>query len=153
MSARSNRIWKVLGGVAVLLLAAQLVPVDRTNPPMGQAALDLPGGEVGATLEAACLDCHSHQTTWPWYGKVAPVSWWLARHVSEGREHLNFSTWGEQAVDRQDHKLEELIEMVEEGEMPLKSYQLGHPEARITDAQRQTLVQGARQAREALAGR
>jgi hypothetical protein len=75
---------------------------------------------------------------------VAPVSFFVASHVEEGREHLNFSTWGQDDAERRDHKLEELIEMVEEGEMPLRSYTLGHPEARLTDAQRRLLMEWAR---------
>jgi hypothetical protein len=150
MSKRTGTILAVAGGVAVLSLVVQLVPVDRSNPPVTDAALALPGGQAGRVLETACLDCHSHQTTWPWYSSVAPVSWWLSRHVSEGREHLNFSTWADLPPDRQDHKLEELIEMVGEGEMPLRSYTLGHPEARLGDEERQALLTWARELRRQL---
>jgi hypothetical protein len=125
--------------------------VDRSNPPVTSASLALPEGDVGQILGAACLDCHSHETSWPWYSSVAPVSWWLTHHVQEGREHLNFSIWAELPPDRQDHKLEELIEMVEEGEMPLRSYALGHPEARLADEQRRALVSWAEWLRRELA--
>jgi hypothetical protein len=103
-------------------------------------------------VERACADCHTHDTVWPWYSRVAPVSWWVVDHVEEGREHLNFSTWGTQDSDRQDHKLEELVEYVENREMPLRSYMARHPEARITDEERQKLVDWADSLRAELGG-
>jgi hypothetical protein len=144
MSKRAGTTLKIAGGFVALLLILQLVPVDRSNPPVTDDALALPDGDAGHVLGSACLDCHSYQTTWPWYAKVAPVSWWLTHHVGEGREHLNFSTWAALPPDRQDEKLEELIEMVREGEMPLRSYALGHPEARLGEGEREVLVAWAR---------
>lgn len=143
--------FKIAIGVAVVLLVSlQLVPVDRSNPPI-TAALQ-PDGEVGDVLRAACMDCHSNETVWPWYARVAPVSFFVADHVEEGREHLNLSTFGEAAPRRQDHMLEEFVEVLEEGEMPLRSYTLGHPEARLTDQQRQLLMEWARAERRTLQG-
>lgn len=135
-------VTKAAIGVAVLLLVLQLVPVDRSNPPV-TAALS-PGGAVEDVLRAACMDCHSNETVWPWYSRVAPVSIWVARHVEEGREHFNLSTYGEAEARRQDHMMEEVIEVMESGEMPLRSYTLGHPEARLTDVQRELLMEWAR---------
>jgi hypothetical protein len=100
----------------------------------------LPGGEVGQILKAACMDCHSHETVWPWYAHVTPVKFLVANHVDEGRRALNFSTWGQRTPDRQDHKLEEVVDMVKSGEMPEGSYTWMHPEARLTDAQRHALT-------------
>lgn len=135
--------WKTfLGLVALALVVMQLFPVERSNPPeMGPLAIHDP--VVADIVDRACADCHTHSTTWPWYSRVAPVSWWLSNHVEEGREHLNFSVWAGQEASRQDHKLEEVVEYVEDREMPLRSYMLGHPEARITDAERQALVDWA----------
>lgn len=131
------------GGVAALLVIAQLVPVERSNPP-ATAPLALPQGEVGEILAAACLDCHSHETRWPWYARVAPSKFLVARHVSQGREELNFSTWGDQPLSRQVRKLEEVVEEVESGHMPERSYTWLHPEARLADAQREALSSWAR---------
>lgn len=133
----------------VVFVALQLYPVDRSNPP-ARGAMDLPPGETGEVLRAACLDCHSHETVWPWYARVAPASFFVASHVDEGREHLNFSTWGSEDAESRDHMMEEIVEVLEEGEMPLRSYTLLHPEARLTDAQRDLLVGWARQQRAAL---
>lgn len=138
-----SRSWKIIGGIGLVFVLMQLWPVDRANPPVGRAAMALPAGEVGEVLRAACMDCHSHETVWPWYGRVAPGSWFMAWHVAEGREHMNLSTWGDLAADRQDHNLEEIIEMVEEAEMPLRSYTLLHGEARLSAAQRQALIDWA----------
>ncbi len=99
-------------------------------------------------MAGACNDCHTNQTVWPWYSKVPPVSFWVADHVEEGRSHFNLSAFGAYSPRQADHKLEEMIEMVEEGKMPLKSYKWGHSEARITDAQREVLIDWARAERE-----
>jgi hypothetical protein len=126
----------VLAGLAVLFIAAQLVPVDRTNPPVEREAPIT--ADVKPVLEKACFDCHSHLTRWPWYAKVAPVSWLLAYDVHEGREHMNFSVWPKRARKQID-ALDEIVEMVSEGEMPPAIYLPLHPEARLADAERQAI--------------
>jgi hypothetical protein len=128
--------------VVVLGLGIQLVPVDRSNPPV-VAELDAPP-EVRAVLDAACSDCHSHRTRWPWYSRVAPVSWLVANDVREAREKLNFSTWGTLEPREQWKAMEEIGEEVEDGEMPLLMYRLAHPEARLDERQRATLLDWAR---------
>jgi len=126
----------------VLGLGIQLVPVKRTNPPV-VADLEAPP-EVGAVLHAACYDCHSHQTRWPWYSRVAPVSWLVASDVEEARGKLNFSTWGTLEPRRQENLMDDIREEVEAGEMPLLMYRLAHPAARLDDRQRATLLAWAR---------
>jgi hypothetical protein len=115
-----------------LLGLAQLVPVSRTNPPIEQV-VDAPP-EVRALLERACYDCHSHESRWPWYSWVAPVSWLVAYDVSEAREHLNFSTWSRYDAEDRAENLEEIGEVLEEGEMPPWFYLPLHPDARLSDA-------------------
>lgn len=102
-------------------------------------------GEVSTILETACYDCHSNKTRYPWYANVMPVAYFLNDHVTDGKRHLNFSSFTNRSIALQNHKLEEIIEEVEEGEMPLESYTaLGlHPEANLTDAQRQVLIDWA----------
>ena len=88
--------------IGLFLLAAlvvmQFFRIDKSAPEVVQGddfiALMQPSEEVEALLKSACYDCHSNQTVYPWYANVAPVSWWLQHHVDEGREHLNFSVWG-----------------------------------------------------------
>ncbi|MCB9184601.1 MAG: heme-binding domain-containing protein [Flavobacteriales bacterium] len=130
-----------------LLLAfaiAQFVRPDTTNPTRDPAndliAVTHPSAEVTALLRAACYDCHSHETRYPWYVSITPVNWWMQHHVDEGREEFNMSEWGARKAKWQRHKAEESVEMVKKREMPLDSYTWGHPEARLTDAQRQALA-------------
>ena len=101
--------------------------------------------DVNRILESACNDCHSNKTNYPWYAGIQPVAWWLDHHVTEGKGELNFSAFRKLPVAVQNHKFEEIIDEVKEKKMPLPSYtQLGmHPEANLTDTQRQRLVSWA----------
>ena len=122
---------------AALLLAMQLVPVERSNPPV---AFDVPAPpHVKTVLERSCYDCHSHQTDWPWYAHVAPASWLLAYDVGEARSELNFSTWKAYRPDKQARLLEDVVEEVDEEEMPPWYYLLFHREARLSDEERESL--------------
>lgn len=132
--------WIVLGGL-ILFVGIQFVPVDTVNPPV-EFDIDAEA-EVMLVLRQACYDCHSNETTWPWYGKVAPVSWWLADHVEHARGDLNFSSWAALDPAQQAHLREEIAEEVGSGEMPLASYRLLHPQARLNDTQRSLLVDWA----------
>jgi len=93
--------------------------------------------ETRATAARACFDCHSNETTWPAYSRVAPASWLIYRDVVEGREHLNFSEW-----QRPQKDADEAAEHVRESEMPLPIYALMHPEARLTPDERERLAAG-----------
>ena len=131
-SAKANKIFTfVIGGVFLLFIAIQFVPVERDNPSVS-SEIDAPP-EVKNILERSCYDCHSNETRWPWYGKVAPVSWLVAHDVEEAREHLNFSEWGELSEDNQRGLIEESWEEVEEGKMPLKKYLIMHPGAKLSE--------------------
>jgi len=140
------RLRKWLGGfvlvVALALVAIQFVPVERTNPPARGETPSAPP-EVASVLRKACFDCHSNETRWPWYSRVAPVSWLVADDVREGRKHLNFSEWSLLDRSSREGALREIHEMVEEGEMPLAIYRLAHPEARLTDEEKAALLRWA----------
>lgn len=119
-------------------LLIQLVPYGRshTNPPvLAEPAWSSPA--IRAATVNACFDCHSNETTWPWYSNVAPLSWVLQQHVDEGREKLNFSLWGKTAQEADD-----IAEQVRDGEMPTWDYLLMHPEARLSAADRAAFVVG-----------
>jgi cytochrome c551/c552 len=128
---RTSLVLFVLGG---LFAAAQLVPVDRTNPAV-ESDVAVPG-PVNAALRRACYDCHSNETAWPWYSRVAPISWLIARDVYEGRRELNFSTWSAYEPTRRAKKLKKTVEEIREGEMPPWYYVILHPEAKLADADR-----------------
>jgi len=84
---------------------------------------------VKKNLVTACYDCHSNTTRYPFYSRIAPVSWMMARHIKEGKEHLNFSEWGKYEKKEQLKLLTEICDVVTEGEMPMKSYTLMHSSA------------------------
>jgi hypothetical protein len=130
-----------LAGAAVILAALQLFNPSRANPPVKtdfMAAAGPPPG-VAACLRAACYDCHSDETRWPWYARIAPVSWLIASDVNAGRQHLNFSDWPAEPR-RAAKQLGRVNEVVDYREMPLKKYTLLHPDARLSDAQRKEIL-------------
>lgn len=150
-----NRIWKRILFVLVLaLVVIQFFPINKENPEFEPSSdfivMTNPPAEIEMILQSTCYDCHSNKTEYPWYTSVAPVSWWIGHHIEEGREHLNFSNWGKYEPKRQDHKLEELIEEVEEGEMPLDSYTWAHADARLTAEQKEALTSWAAEIRKTI---
>jgi len=102
--------------------------------------------EVNKILTVACNDCHSNKTEYPWYANIQPVAWWLNDHVVDGKRHLNFSDFTQLPIAVQNHKFEEVIEVIEENEMPLESYTyLGlHKEANLSEEQKEALMNWAK---------
>lgn len=135
---------KILLAFLLVVLLIQLIRPERTAEPVDPLndliAVTRPSAEVEAILRTACYDCHSGQPRYPWYANVAPISWWLQHHINEGREHFDASGWGKASVKKRDHKMEEAVEMVKEGEMPLPSYTWTHRDARLNEAQRAMLT-------------
>lgn len=137
-----SRRWLVpaLATLAVLFLVAQVLPVGpgADNPPVtGEPEWDSP--RTRELAARACFDCHSNETEWPWYQRIAPVSWLVEHDVAEAREHLNFSQW-----DRPQDHADDAAEEVEDGDMPLWRYLVVHPEARLSAAEREELARGLR---------
>jgi Haem-binding domain len=137
--------------LAILFVAIQFIRPSRVNPPVDesktlQATTQVPQ-DVGAILERSCNDCHSSRTEWPWYSEVSPLSWYLVRHVNEGRRELSFSNWGTYQPRRMVRKLQQICDEVEHGDMPLKSYLPLHPTARLSGADKQVLCNWANQER------
>ena len=132
-----KRFLRIAGIVIIVLLVLiQFIPVNRTNPAVTQEVKwDSP--ETRALAQRACFDCHSNETVWPWYSYVAPISLRVAEHVDDGRRHLNFSTW-----DQANEESEKIIEVIQNGEMPLWDYLLMHPEAKLSDAEKEALITG-----------
>ena len=110
------------------------------------ARLNVPA-HVETILKRACYDCHTHQTRWPWYSHVAPVSWFVIDHVNDGRRHLNFSIWAQYDAKKAAHKLEEICSEVEAGNMPLASYLPMHPSARLSPEEARALCDWANEER------
>ncbi len=140
---KTGRIISFLLGVGmVFFLLIQLIPYGRnhTNPPVtGEPAWDTP--RTRELAKRACFDCHSNETVYPWYSNVAPVSWLVWRDIEEGRGYLNFSEWetGSKRAQRANLQTEDEITS---GRMPPPIYLLQHPEARLTDVEKQELING-----------
>jgi len=139
-------IFIAIGVLVVLFLAIQLIPVQRTNPPVvTQVKWDSPTTQ--ALFERACADCHSNQTVWPWYSKIAPVSWLVAHDISEGRQRWNISDLaGSQNTSRFGSEGEggtsDIGEVIQSGQMPMAIYLMMHPTANLTPAEKQALITG-----------
>ncbi len=135
---------KIILGLIIIFILIQFVRIDKTNPPINKEndfiVMNQTPDDIANILKTSCYDCHSNESTYPWYTNIAPVSWIIIKHINEGREHFNFSTWNLYSSKDQAHILEECAEEVEEGEMPLKSYILMHGDAKLTDTQKEKLV-------------
>jgi len=136
---------KIFAWLAIAaLIGIQFFQIDQSNPESD------PSQDIFAKFEAndalvmkvkeACYDCHSNQTEYPWYTKVQPIGWWLKGHIKGARKHLNFSEFGTYSNKKAKHKFEEAVEYTEKGWMPIGSFKLTHPEARLTDLERATMV-------------
>jgi len=134
----SKKVLIAFGVLVALALLIQLVPYGRnhTNPAV-VAEPNWDSAETKALYDRACADCHSNDTVWPWYSNIAPVSWLVQRDVEEGRRHLNTSAWGTQRIE-----IGEVGEVIREGEMPMPVFLITHPEARLTQAEKEALAQG-----------
>ncbi|MBZ5507482.1 MAG: heme-binding domain-containing protein [Acidobacteriia bacterium] len=129
--------------LVVLVAAAQVVRPARTNPPIDPkkhiSAHMQVDPAVMATLSRACNDCHSNQTEWPWYSNVAPVSWLVAHDVNSGRKELNLSEWGTGREKEPGERLSKICKEVTDGEMPMATYTLMHPRAKLTSTEVQNV--------------
>jgi hypothetical protein len=134
----------LLGGVVILFGLIQLIPVRQTNPPV-VTQVNWDSAQTQELFSRACADCHSNETVWPWYAKVAPVSWLVARDVNEGREKFNLSNLAGMNSRRLNELPEELGEVIQEGEMPMPIYLPLHPTAKLSAAEKQALITGMRQ--------
>lgn len=118
------------------LIVAQFFHPEKNSSPREEqhilVAEEVPD-HINTLLTNSCLDCHSNQTNYLWYHKISPVSWVINGHIVEGKEHLNLSEWGQQDVFDKIGALEEMVEEVESGEMPLKEYVWLHPKAKLGD--------------------
>lgn len=137
----------MLKKIGYVLLAA-LVIIQFFRPERNVAAGPFPNDintkfavndNVASILKEACYDCHSNNTTYPWYANVQPVAWWLADHVNEGKKELNFSEFASYTAKRQRKKFNEIMDELKEGKMPLKSYTIIHTKAKLTEEQKNAL--------------
>lgn len=134
---------KVLLGAAGVLgaagIAIQFVPVEGVgNNPPERYTIDAPP-EVEAILRRSCMDCHSNETRWPWYSRMAPAAWLVIKDVRKGRSRMNMSEWGETDEEERSTDRENSWEQIESGEMPPWFYIPMHPDSRLSDADKALL--------------
>lgn len=120
---------KLTALLILVLIGIQFIPVERTNPPV-VLDVDAPP-QVKEILKKACYDCHSNETDWAWYTKIAPMSFLAIKDVDEGREHLNFSEWGKYTTKAGQVK-DEIWEEVKEEHMPPWMYRIVHSSAKLS---------------------
>jgi hypothetical protein len=144
---------RILLALLILFIGIQFVRPEQTNPAsdpklsIASAAAVAPDERVLGIINRSCFDCHSNQTRWPWYSKVAPLSWTVAHDVEEGRGKMNFSLWGSYSTEDKLHALKDLCEEVTEGKMPPGNYLIAHGDADLSDAERDLLCAWANQER------
>jgi len=149
-----NRILFTTGIAAIVALGGSLIhPFGAPGAP-GRSQAILQDAQIDpetlAIVQRACQNCHSQKTVWPWYSHVAPVSWLLARDVQQARLHMNLSRWQDYSSDDRLRLLSEMGSAVRNGEMPVKRYLLLHPEARLTESERQQIYRWTRAERSRL---
>ena len=138
---------KILLALLAILIILQFIRPER-NRSSAMSPNDISRhyripANVDTILKRSCNDCHSNNTTYPWYTNIQPIGLWLQSHVNDGKSHLNFSEFVTYAPKRQHHKLEETIEMIKQGEMPLNSYLWIHGNAKLSNQDQATLVNWA----------
>jgi hypothetical protein len=149
-----SRIKKILLGILILFIGIQFIHPARNNSGQVLATdiaktISIPEN-VLALLRAACYDCHSNNTNYPWYATVQPVDWFLARHIKNGKKELNFSEFGTYSIRRQKSKLKSIASQVKDGDMPLTSYAIIHKTARLSKEEKAAIKDWALHAKESI---
>jgi hypothetical protein len=130
-----------LGLTVVTFVGLQLVPVELSNPPPQEVA-QWNSPETADLADRACANCHGNNTRWPWYAAMAPSSWLLSYHVVEARKIFNLSELNNLAPDRRSTLAQRMVRAINRGTMPPSDYLMLHPEARLTEAEKESLIQG-----------
>ncbi|NAS11707.1 heme-binding domain-containing protein [Poritiphilus flavus] len=142
---------KIAWALLIIFVGMQFIRPDKNLAEDGHEQAFLtetnPPAEVRTILKESCYDCHSNNTVYPWYNNIAPVSFWIAGHVDEGKEHFNISAWDSYDAKKKDHKLEEVVEVMEEHSMPLNEYTWTHEEARLSQGQIDAILEWAKKTR------
>ena len=139
----------ILFAIILLFVAIQFIRPEKNNGYIyGKndftKSLNTPP-EIKSILEASCFDCHSNKTNSVWYENIQPVAWWMAHHVEEGKEELNFSEFHSYKPKRKIHKLDEVIEQIEKDEMPPTYYKLMHTNSKLDDDKKKKIIDWARE--------
>ncbi|MBI1342456.1 MAG: cytochrome C [Terrimonas sp.] len=143
-------IWKKTVLLVVILLGLiQFIPKPKKNLSDSISAASIEKlypvpDSVMHILKIACYDCHSNNTYYPWYSNVQPFAWYLNNHIADGKKELNFDEFGNYSVRQQKSKLKAIASQIEDNEMPLTSYKLIHPDARLNKEEKQLIINWAK---------
>lgn len=140
---KKKLIWIAISVIAIALLCIQWIKVTPNNSAkkIHHISKAFPTSyRVQQLLDHACNDCHSNNTIYPWYSTYQPIGMWLESHVNEGKEHLNFDEFSSYRPWKQFHKMEEVVEVIEEDEMPMFSYTLMHGDAKLAPEDKESLI-------------
>ncbi len=128
----------------VALIGIQFIPTTRNQsdivPVTDFITTNNPPNEVESILRTSCYDCHSNSTAYPWYNKIQPAAMYLEDHIKHGKEELNFNEFGDYSDRRKKSKLKSILRQVEQNEMPLESYTLIHRDAKISDSEKELVL-------------
>jgi len=136
----------------MLALLVALIIIQFIHPKKNKAEGSQPNyignnftvpADVKTILEKACNDCHSNNSNYPWYANLQPVHWWMEKHIKDGKKNLNYDEYTNRPLRYQYHKMEETIEMIKEGEMPLNSYTWTHKDAKLSEEEKTKLISWA----------
>jgi hypothetical protein len=105
---------------------------------------------VQILLKNACYDCHSNNTNYPWYSKIQPVGWLMAKHIRKGKDELNYSEFGSYSPRRQLSKLNGIANSIRNDIMPLSSYKWIHKNAQLSKYEKVLLINWVQQATDSL---
>jgi hypothetical protein len=132
---KKSRIFFAL--LFLAFIGIQFVEVEQTNPPVyGEIRTPI---DVKTILKKSCYDCHSNSTVWPWYAKVAPVSWIISDDVKEGRKALNFSEWEKLKYSVKEEMIKKIWKVINNDKMPLVIYTIMHTDAKL-DVLRKNII-------------
>ena len=144
MKKNRNLRKKIIILVIIILVIMQLIQPKRNISEGGLGENDISKvyampADLHQTFQRKCYDCHSNNTHYPWYFHIQPIGWWLAAHIHDAKEDLNFSDFKNYSPKEASHALEELEEVVEERSMPIRAYTMFHKDSEITDADEQAI--------------
>jgi hypothetical protein len=146
-------VKRIIRRIGLLLLAAlviiQFFQTEKNNNLTAEAVVNditakytVPKN-VQEILHSSCYDCHSNNTSYPWYDNIQPVSWWLSHHIEEGKRELNFNEFSSYRIRRQYKKFEEIVKQVKEDKMPLSSYTLVHKNTALSNEKKLAIAEWA----------
>ena len=128
----------------IVFVGIQFIPTKRNQsesvPNTDFMIVNNVPNNIKATLQTSCYDCHSNNTSYPWYNTVQPVAWFLENHIEEGKAELNFSEWDNYSNRRKKSKFNSIVSQIKDNKMPLSSYTFIHKNTIISNNQKKEII-------------